>query len=152
MKRPPSDPDWLQALRRPAPGLAEADRKSTRRFGSTTCSRCHRPATSLESWLERRRLRRADPRAPGGFGYSHEIREHLVCGPCYLEVRNGRAPTRTHALKTLALALAGAALLAAALPAAMPNLLAAFWQNGAAPSGWREGHREGRSVFVQGRY
>ena len=151
MKRPRSDPAWLEMLRRPIPGLVEADRRSTRRFASTPCSRCHRPAASLESWLERRRLRRIDPRAPGGFAYSHEVREHLVCGPCYLEVRSGRPPARSHAFKTVALALAGAALLAAALPAFMPNLLAAFWQNGAAPSGWREGHHEGRAAFVQGR-
>jgi hypothetical protein len=145
MARPPTPPDWLEALRRPAPGLREEDAPKA----PAVCTRCRRPAASLESRLERRRVRRPDPRSPGGFRYAYEIKEHLLCVPCYLEVRSGRPPARNHAYKVLALAAAGAVALAAALPLAMPNLLAAFWQNGAAPA---EGHREGRSTFLQGRY
>ena len=152
MARPSSDPDWLEALRRSASGLEEADRRRARRFTPTACSRCQRPAANLESWLERRRLRTPDPTPAGGIRYVHEVRAHLVCGPCYLEVRRGKPAVKSHALQIMAVALAGAALLAAALPAAMPDLLAAFWRNGAAPYGWHEGHREGRPAFVQGRY
>jgi hypothetical protein len=146
--RPSPHLDWLDALRRPAPGLTE---EATRR-GPALCTRCRRPAHSLESWLERRRVRTPQPGAPGGFSYAHQIREHLLCGPCYLEVRNGRPTVRHDGLKILALALAGAVALAAALPFAMPYLLAAYWHTGALPTGWHEGRRTGRSAFIQGRF
>ena len=139
------DPEWLEALRRPVTGPTDMLRAPR-----STCTRCRRPADSLESWLERRRLRIPDPRAPGGFRYSHRIREHMVCGPCYLDIKNGRPPVKTHAYKVLALATLLALLLAAALPLAMPDLLAAFWQNGAAPSGARE-HHESLLHFLRGR-
>ena len=147
---PPPDPDWLEALRRPVAGpVAGAQGASSSR--TQACARCHRPAKSLESWLERRRLRVHHAGAPGGFRYVHNIREHLVCGPCYMEVRGGRPVTRTHAFKVIALVVAGAALMAASLPAFLPNLTAAFWRNGAAPDGWHEHHVQRRPVFLQGR-
>jgi hypothetical protein len=152
MAPPPSDPDWMQALRRPVPGLRLQEESAAQRFLPPVCTRCRRPANALESWLERRRLRRPDPRAPGGFAYSFHIREHRLCGPCFLEVKGGRPPSRNHGMKIMAVAAAAAVALAAALPLAMPNLLAAFWQNGALPYGWHAGHHEGRSVFIQGRY
>ena len=147
MKRPSTPPDWIEALRNPTPGGPEPQARK----GSPPCSRCRRPAASLESWLERRRLRIPDPKAAGGFRYAHRIREHLLCGPCYLEVRRGRPILRHNPLKIMALAVVGALALAAALPLAMPDLLAAFWQNGAAPDGWRHARTEVHVPPVQGR-
>ena len=150
MMRPVSDPHWLEALRRPVAGPPDRS-GAARRLGRSTCGRCRRPADSLESWLERRRLRIPDRRAPGGFRYSHQICEHLVCGPCYLEIRNGRPPVKTSAYKITGLATLLALLAALALPLAMPDIVAAFWRNGAASSGWRE-HHVGLLHGLQGRF
>ncbi len=105
------------------------------------CARCRRPTGELESWLERRRLR-TPSKDPGGYSYSHRIVEHLVCADCYQRVRRGAPPVVNNAMKVLAAFIAVALLVAATLPMIKPNLVAAFWRNGAAPSGWHEGHTE----------
>ena len=114
------------------------------------CERCRRPARRLESWLERRRLRTTSPAQLGGFSYGHRIVEHLVCPSCYLEVRRGRPTVVNRGYRIIGLAVAAALLLAAGLPALMPNLLSAFWVQ--APTSWREPHMKGRPVALQGRY
>ena len=55
-------------------------------------------------------------------------------------------------MKVIAAFVAGALLVAACLPMIKPNLVAAFWRNGAAPAGWHEGHTERPKDFVQGRF
>ncbi len=115
------------------------------------CHRCHRPAQRLESWLERRRLRTVST-AERGVAYSHRIVEHLVCPACYADVRDGRPAVMHNGYRIIGLAVAGALLVAASLPSVMPSVIAAFWRNGAAPSGWREHRTEGRSSFLQGRF
>ena len=117
----------------------------------TQCTRCRRPADGLESWLERRRLK-TPSKDPGGYSYSHRIVEHLVCADCYARVRRGAPPVVNNGMKVLAAFIAGALLVAAALPSLKPNLVAAFWRNGAAPSGWHEGHTERPAEFARGRF
>ena len=115
------------------------------------CGRCGRAAEYLESWLERRRLR-APSTDPGGYRYGHRIVEHLVCPACYEAVRAGKPPVVNRGIRVMVLVVLTASLLAAALPFAMPSLMAAFWQNGAAPAGWREHRVGGHPDFLQGRF
>ncbi len=116
------------------------------------CHRCRRPARRLESWLERRRLRTVSPSKQGAVAYSHRIVEHMVCPACLADVRGGRPPVIHNGYRIIGLAVAFALLFAASLPSLMPNLIAAFWRNGAAPSGWHEHRTEGRPNFLQGRF
>jgi hypothetical protein len=115
------------------------------------CDRCGRWTHHLESWLERQRLRTPSP-DPGGHRYSHRIVEHMLCPSCHGAVKGGRPASINNGMKIIALAVAGALAIAAGLPLVKTNLVAGFWRNGAAPYGWRAGHTEGRSSFVQGRF
>jgi hypothetical protein len=115
------------------------------------CARCRRPDDQLESWLERRRLKTPSGE-PGGYSYSHRIVEHMICADCYRRVRRGAPAVVNNGMKVLAAFIAGALLVAACLPLIKPNLVSAFWRNGAAPSGWHEGHTERPADFRQGRF
>ena len=117
----------------------------------TQCARCRRPADEPESWLEPRRLRTPSS-DPSGYTYRHKIVEHLVCADCYARVRRGAPPVVNNGMKVLAAFIAGALLVAATLPIIKPNLVAGFWRNGAAPSGWHEGHTERPADFARSRF
>ncbi len=78
--------------------------------------------------------------------------EHLICADCYARVRCGAPPVVNNGMKVLAAFIAGALLVAATLPLIKPNLVAGFWRNGVAPSGWHEGHTERGAGFARTRF
>ncbi len=78
-------------------------------------------------------LAEAAPRAPA-FRYASVTRADAVCLACHGRLTRGAAldgPERWRTWLTLAAFLAIAAVLVWGIPAMLPNLIAAFWRNGA---------------------
>ena len=78
-------------------------------------------------------LAEATPRAPA-FRYTSVTRADAVCPACHARLARGAAldgPERWRTWLTFAVFLAIAAVLVWGIPALTPNLIAAFWRNGA---------------------
>ena len=78
-------------------------------------------------------LTEATPRAPA-FRYASVTRADAVCPACHARLARGAAldgPERWRTWLTFAIFLAIAAVLVWGIPALTPNLIAAFWRNGA---------------------
>ena len=104
------------------------------------CRRCGRatPSDSLFVWTSRQRVRRLDlqaPRVAGGVvRYERIGRAHLVCEPCLERLGRGGhiGEAALHRLVWLALLMGAVwAVLGWLAPVLAPNVVAAFWRNGA---------------------
>jgi hypothetical protein len=99
------------------------------------CGRCGKmvEAYTMLVWSERRRLKTPSDE-PGGFSYAYQDHHHAVCPSCYGRLAEGgevaEVKRRRGMIILLAAFLVGVAVVVAA-PFIMPELIAAFWQNGA---------------------
>ena len=106
----------------------------------TGCRSCGRaaPPEDLYVWTTRQRTRRIDPVASRTVGavvrYEEIGRAHLVCTDCWTRLARGAHIGEASLRRLLLLAVVGAAawaLIAWLTPHWAPNVVAAFWRNGA---------------------